>query len=389
MPSSGSNSYDDLLLIEEQRKEKESSGSLSPFTYLCIALIIALFGLIVLYSSSYGKALSEGHPHYFYFIRNAIAAASGLIAGSLFSTINLKKVKKAYIVFMPLSLISLILQLIPGFSSGYSLSIGGHELLSAPSFGLFALIFIIAGLFPDESDETRSYLLPSVIIALYLLLILFTGGIGWYVLSVIITILSLRVKGVRISALILLFLFAFVILAGAVFIDYSLLSPVAFSLFPVSDSELYNQALIASRSAIAEGGIAGSGLGRGIYKLGTLSSPESTFIFASLSEEMGLVGTLWTIFLFVLIGILGCRSCLRSVRKKDRSAGVIAIGLSFSMVLCAFASMAYAAGVLPFPGILMPFFSYGIFGEFLSVFSAVILYRFIYVSGREGRYEKK
>ena len=134
MPSSGSNSYDDLLLIEEQRKEKESSGSLSPFTYLCIALIIALFGLIVLYSSSYGKALSEGHPHYFYFIRNAIAAASGLVAGSLFSTINLKKVKKAYIVFMPLSLISLILQLIPGFSSGYSLSIGGHELLSAPSF---------------------------------------------------------------------------------------------------------------------------------------------------------------------------------------------------------------------------------------------------------------
>ena len=363
MPSSGSNSYDDLLLIEEQRKEKESSGSLSPFTYLCIALIIALFGLIVLYSSSYGKALSEGHPHYFYFIRNAIAAASGLVAGSLFSTINLKKVKKAYIVFMPLSLISLILQLIPGFASGYSLSIGGHELLS--------------------------YLLPSVIIALYLLLILFTGGIGWYVLSVIITILSLRVKGVRISALILLFLFAFVILAGAVFIDYSLLSPVAFSLFPVSDPELYNQALIASRSAIAEGGIAGSGLGRGIYKLGTLSSPESTFIFASLSEEMGLVGTLWTIFLFVLIGILGYRSCLRSVRKKDRSAGVIAIGLSFSMVLCAFASMAYAAGVLPFPGILMPFFSYGIFGEFLSVFSAVILYRFIYVSGREGRYEKK
>ena len=232
MPSSGSNSYDDLLLIEEQRKEKESSGSLSPFTYLCIALIIALFGLIVLYSSSYGKALSE---------RNAIAAASGLVAGSLFSTINLKKVKKAYIVFMPLSLISLILQLIPGFASGYSLSIGGHELLSAPSFGLFALIFIIAGLFPDESDETRSYLLPSVIIALYLLLILFTGGIGWYVLSVIITILSLRVKGVRISALILLFLFAFVILAGAVFIDYSLLSPVAFSLFPVSDPEVLTQ----------------------------------------------------------------------------------------------------------------------------------------------------
>ena len=115
MPSSGSNSYDDLLLIDEQRKEKESSGSLSPFTYLCIALVIALFGLIVLYTSSYGIALAEGHPHYYYFLRNAIAAGAGLAVGFLFRIFSLKSVKSSYLVFAPIAFAALILQMIPDF----------------------------------------------------------------------------------------------------------------------------------------------------------------------------------------------------------------------------------------------------------------------------------
>ena len=96
---------------------------------------------------------------------------------------------------------------------------------------------------------------------------LFSGGIGWYILGVILTIILLRVKGVSIVALILAFLFSIAVLCGISFIYPDLLAPVFESIMPVSDASFYNQALVASRSAIADGGISGAGLGKGSCRL--------------------------------------------------------------------------------------------------------------------------
>ena len=140
MPSTGSSTYDDLLLIEEQQKEKETSGSLSPFTYLCIALITALYGLVILYSSSYSEALSNGLAHYWYFVRNLYAGVAGLLLGIATRFLGMRRIKKLYLIFMPLSLIALVLQSIPVFEEDFHLVIGGIQLFSAPSFAMFSLI---------------------------------------------------------------------------------------------------------------------------------------------------------------------------------------------------------------------------------------------------------
>ena len=388
MPSTGSSTYDDLLLIEEQQKEKETSGSLSPFTYLCIALITALYGLVILYSSSYSEALSNGLAHYWYFVRNLYAGVAGLLLGIATRFLGMRRIKKLYLIFMPLSLIALVLQSIPVFEGDFHLVIGGIQLFSAPSFAMFSLILIISALFPSR-EKRGSYFLPSAVIVIYLTLVLFSGGIGWYILGVILTIILLRVKGVSIVALILAFLFSIAVLCGISFIYPDLLAPVFESIMPVSDASFYNQALVASRSAIADGGISGAGLGKGIYKLGTLPSPEGMFIFSSLAEETGMTGMLFVLILFFLIGILGYRSSRRLRRKGEADSAVIAIGLSFYIVFRAYMNMLYCMGILPFPGISMPFFSYDIWEEGLTVFSAVLLYRFIYASGREVKDAKK
>ena len=87
MPKSEARSYDDFSYSVAER-EKGSSGSLSPFTYLCTLLILSLLGLIILYSSSYKQAIDSSLPHYFFFFRNLIAGISGLAAGTYYIRVS-------------------------------------------------------------------------------------------------------------------------------------------------------------------------------------------------------------------------------------------------------------------------------------------------------------
>ena len=101
MPKSDIRSYDDFTYAAGN-KEKEGAGSLSPFTFLCTVLIIALLGLIVLYSSSYRLAISQGLEHYWYFFRSFIAAVSGFAVGAILKLMPMKTMRKSWIVLLPL-----------------------------------------------------------------------------------------------------------------------------------------------------------------------------------------------------------------------------------------------------------------------------------------------
>ena len=82
MPRISGNSYDDMS-YRVSGSGGDGSGSLSPFTFLCVVLIIAFFGLIILYSASFQKAIDNSLPHYYYFIRQLVSAGCALAAGLL------------------------------------------------------------------------------------------------------------------------------------------------------------------------------------------------------------------------------------------------------------------------------------------------------------------
>ena len=96
-------SYDDITYRTEGGR-KDSSGSLSPFTFLCISLVLTLMGLVSLYSASYAKAVDLGLPHYWFFMRQAIVAAVSLGVGAVFTLIPRSALEKGYLLFIPLSL---------------------------------------------------------------------------------------------------------------------------------------------------------------------------------------------------------------------------------------------------------------------------------------------
>jgi cell division protein FtsW len=113
-----------------------------------------------------------------------------------------------------------------------------------------------------------------------------------------------------------------------------------------------NQSLIA----IGSGGLWGKGLGQGISKYGHLPEDSTDFIFAIVGEELGLVGTLGVIILFVLFVVLGL---IVVMRCRDTFGRLLAAGIVLTIGIQAALNIGVVTVVLPTKGIPLPFISSG------------------------------
>ncbi len=366
--------------------ESDGSGSLSPFTFLCIVLILAFFGLIVLYSASFQTAIERGLPHYYYFVRQLVSAGCALVVGVLISIIPMEYIRKGYVILVPVSIIALAVSLFPQFSGSGHLMIGGYDVVHTGSLALFASVFLASGYIPDSDalggGRIRDFIISTFAVMVMMVLSLFSAGLSWYVIIGITVLSMLRIKKIHYG--VILVSVAAMIAAAAVFVSLfpELLRPVTESMMPVSDGSLYSQSLLLAQHAIQQGGIAGVGLGKGYMVQCRINDQEGLYIFASLVREMGFSGVLFIVIFFLLVLVLGMRAAGRGVRKGDEQTAALAEGLTMMIVLKAFMNMLYVSGVLPLPGILLPFFSYSISEEALNVLAASILYRLIFIMGR-------
>jgi cell division protein FtsW len=135
---------------------------------------------------------------------------------------------------------------------------------------------------------------------------------------------------------------------------------------------------IQSLVGIASGGLTGVGIGEGRVKWGYLPEAHTDFIFAVLAEEMGLIGSLLVLSLFVLIAVMGIRIALRA---PDRFGTLVAIGIVVWLVTQAMVNIGAVVGVLPITGIPLPFVSFG--GTSLVVGMAAV--GLLLQIGRQGR----
>jgi len=108
--------------------------------------------------------------------------------------------------------------------------------------------------------------------------------------------------------------------------------------------------------ALSSGEIFGVGLGEGKEKLFFLPEPHTDFIFATTGEELGFVGsvTILTLFLF-----LTARGFLIARRSADDFGYLLAFGITFSIFVGALINAGVVVGLLPTTGLPMPFLSYG------------------------------
>jgi cell division protein FtsW len=121
-----------------------------------------------------------------------------------------------------------------------------------------------------------------------------------------------------------------------------------------SKDEIYqiNQSIIA----IGSGGLTGLGLGSGRQKYNYLPEAHNDYVFAIIGEELGFVGTMAVLILFVLFMLIGTSI---TVKAANAFAAILAGGYTMLISVQAFLNIAVATRTIPSTGISLPFFSYG------------------------------
>ncbi len=127
-----------------------------------------------------------------------------------------------------------------------------------------------------------------------------------------------------------------------------------------------NQSLIA----VSTGGLFGRGYMEGVQKLYYLPESHTDYIFANISEELGLVGALVVVALFVVLGYRGLRTVLLT---RDPFARFLAFGITTSILIQAFFNISVVLALVPTKGITLPFISYGGTSLFITLLSMGVL----------------
>jgi cell division protein FtsW len=107
-----------------------------------------------------------------------------------------------------------------------------------------------------------------------------------------------------------------------------------------------------------------------VQKLFYLPEPHTDFIFANIAEELGLIGALTIVALFVVLGYRGLRAASLS---KDTFARFLAFGITATILIQAFFNISVVLALLPTKGITLPFISSGGTSLFFMLASVGVL----------------
>lgn len=386
------NDYNDYV-----SKPKEiSSGSLSPFTFLLVTLLLTLFGLLMLYSSSYPEAIMHGLPHYYYASRQVVFALLGLAAAVILYFVPEKLIKAAA---CPLLVLSLVFMLLTLFSPYGVTVLGARRWLELPHLPSFqsseivklAMIIFLSLWFSDARAKKYIgwyYLVPIALVLLFALLILAGRAYTTTILFLLTMLVMFYAAGINFKWIIIALLFLSVPSFYLLLSESYRVKRVASFIFPSLDPQGLNWQVNMSTAAIAEGGFLGKGIGNGEYKLGLLPEVQNDFILASISEEIGLLGLLSIFALFILFAILGVRASIR-IRMSDKFFSNLALGITAMIIFQVIINVAVVTGIFPPTGIPLPFFSQGGTNLFIIIAECGILYRIIVKSSRLKRRENE
>jgi cell division protein FtsW len=125
---------------------------------------------------------------------------------------------------------------------------------------------------------------------------------------------------------------------------------------PYADPQGAGFHIIQSLIAVGTGGPMGLGLMEGKQKLFYLPEPQTDFIFAVVSEELGLIGAVCFVAAFAFFCFRGLRAAWNT---RDNFARLLAVGITAMIGIQAFFNISVVLGLLPTKGIPLPFISYG------------------------------
>lgn len=334
-----------------------------PFAIL--VLIILAFGLIMMFSASYPNALWQYGDGMYFIRRQGIFGMLGLVAMFAASRVDYHLLHRFSFPVMLGTLFLLVVVLFLPEQSGVHRWIRiGPASVQPSEIAKFAVILLFAHIISVNYKHMKKFtygvlpflLVLGVLAGLMLLephlsgtvlifaigsVMMFVGGTGlvWF---------GLALGGLVASVAGLLILFPDMI--------WYVRDRLEYWIDPFSDPLGKGLQTIQSMYAIGSGGLFGLGLGNSRQKHLYLPEPENDFVFSIVCEELGFVGAMVVILLFV--GLM-LRGVYIAYKAKDKFGSMLVVGIVAQVTIQAALNIAVVTNTIPNTGISLPFFSYG------------------------------
>ena len=337
----------------------------SSFTWLfAIVVVLNLFGLVMVLSASAVTALYEYGSPWYQFQRQFLWLCLGSAALLVTLRVDYHRWRRYTTPLLLASMGLLVLVLVPGLGvnvNGASRWLGFGQLRIQPSeMAKLTVVLFVADLLARRGDKVRDWRLGlkpvMVVFGAVALLFLLQPNLGTAIILGSIVLIMLFVAGAPLRPLAIT---VAGLTVGAVVLAFA--EPYRFRRLmafrdPWADPLNTGFQTVQSQTGIANGGLFGTGIGEGRAKWGFLPEAHTDFIYAIIGEELGLLGALSVVALFVALGLLGVRTALRA---PDRFGMLVATGVTAWILVQAFVNIGAVVGVLPITGVPLPFVSAG------------------------------
>ena len=331
---------------------------------LTLVVILTLIGLVMVLSASYATAYYEYGSSWYQFKRQLIWVALGTVAMVVIMRVDYRRWRRYTNLLLVVALGLMVAVMVPGLGvnvNGSSRWLGFGQFRVQPSeLAKLAVLMFAADLLArraDRVDNLKLTLRPVLVVfAVFAVLLMMQPNLGTTILLGSIVFVMLFVSGVAVKPLVGSFgAGAGLAVVAAVAEPYRFRRLMAF-LNPWKDPQNTGYQTIQSQIAAAHGGLTGSGIGHSIAKFGFLPYAQTDFIFAIVADELGFIGAVLLIALFIAVGVVGVRIALHA---PDRYGMLLATGITTWVLFQAFVNIGAVVGVLPITGVPLPFVSFG------------------------------
>ena len=345
---------------------------------LIVCLLIAIFGLVMIYSASFVWAEYKFQDPYKFVKMQTIFFLIGLVIMYFLTKLDYHIYYKYANIILIICATLLILVLIPGIGSirnGSRSWFGIGSLGIQPSeFAKIGLIIYVSKYLTNNKKTMKSItkgVLPILgVIAFFFLIIMMEPDFGTAMVIVITLVVLIFTSGVNISFFVKIGLLGLLGIVGIIIAAPYRMKRIVSFLNPWSDPLGSGYQILQSLYAIGPGGLLGQGFLKSRQKYFYLPEPQTDFIFSIISEELGFLGVLIVSSLYLYIFY---RGMIISLKCQDAFGKYLAFGLAFGIIIQAILNLMVVVGLIPVTGVTLPFLSYGGSSLLVSMASIGIL----------------
>ncbi len=329
---------------------------------IVLVAVLIVLGVIMVFTASGTYSLTKFNNLYFLFKQHFWKVVAAVTAMILFSYIPYDQ----YRIYSKWALIGIIIVLVFTFffapkvkGAARWLDLGIIQFQPSEAAKVFLIIHVavlIERIGDKIKDFKNGFIFPLVWIGIVSFLVLIQPNISSGLIIALTGFTLLFVGGARWKHILGVTAPVFAAIATIAMIFQHSQERVLTYINSLLEGGDINIQVLQAKIALGSGGILGIGIGQS--RQSDLFLPESygDFIFSILGEEMGFIGALSVLFIYLILFFI---SLVIAKKSQDKFGQLLVFGLAFNIIISAFINAGVVVGLLPTTGITLPFISFG------------------------------